>query len=210
MERDVSAGYRRQQPKGGGFHNDVFKPIALAVGTVSYWETINSDPMSRGRPFPDAAATMTRTTIKDSLHAEAEPARALLQRNNALLIGGIVWAMATYTHPDKQLEDRPKLSHQDIADFKYMVETKGPTTIASEVLGRARETNNDQIVKLVHADIAKIQNEVFPDQNQLIAGAHLLAAVSEEFNLKNKDIEFFRHPQSWLLGFTLDKSGEWK
>jgi hypothetical protein len=91
-----------------------------------------------------------------------------------------------------------------------MVETQSPAAIAAEVLNTAKRTNNEEIIQRVQADMTKIQNEVFTDQNQLVAGAHLLAAASVEFELNKKDIEFFRHAESWLLGFTLDKSGQWK
>ncbi|PSB42335.1 hypothetical protein [Chamaesiphon polymorphus] len=133
------------------------------------------------------------------------------------LAGGIVWAMTTLTRPCEKEQNiaRPKeervssftrLRAEDINTF-YNNATRSRKTLFEPNLSSCTP---EQLTK-VQAEIKKVQ-EKFPDKD-LIAGAGILKAFSEELNFANKDSIFFARyaiealPIGYLIGRLEKQSG---
>jgi DNA-directed RNA polymerase subunit RPC12/RpoP len=200
---DVGSG----NTKGGGFVNEAFVKISLDLGTTTYSSLIKSKQMNE--TFVAAAHRLNVDYVNNPIDEKLADIRVLTQRRKIQLAGGIVWAMATCIHPDKQLERRSKLSALDIEAFQHKVETQDFNSISKEAINEAKATNDNAIVQQVQKDLEAISATF--SQEDLIAGANILAAFSKRFQLGEKQIEFFRLSHfGWLLHYILDQSGQWK
>jgi hypothetical protein len=204
---DIGSG----NSKGGGFDKrENFLDIELELGSKTYEGRILEKKFTN-ESFVQAARRLTPEEIVAPLRRKVAEEPLLTPRPKVHLIGGIVWAMATFTHPEWQLERRLTLTAQDIDAFQQMVETNDAEANRNDVLRRARMKGPDALVAAVEEDLNRIQKNVFKDQNRLVAGSHILKCISEAYDLKNKEISFFRLGHySWMLGYVLKKSGHWK
>ena len=100
-------------------------------------------------------------------------AEALLKRKNVYLIGGISWALSTYTRTE-QYYSMPKdksptfwrpIASEDFATFTEIVQ-KDPATIKKELKLPANEAEAAE----ARENIDKLQNEVYKKQERLIGG----------------------------------------
>lgn len=201
---DIGSG----NTKGGGFENKVFIDIEVKMGTQSYAEYV-SKTKAPAQPFSDAVQQLAATNVAEPLRKEAEQTRTLQNRKVVQLLGGIVWVMATYTHPDKQLEHRSELVGADVAAFWSLLQIRDRAERRAQIVNKVKKAGDDKVAKAVEKDLDDI-HKIFTD-DELMAGAQILLAVDRQYRLEGKKIEFFRLGQyAWLLGFILDKSGQLK
>lgn len=128
--------------------------------------------------------------------------RNVIQRKPALqnspriyLAGGISWALATLTHPcdleqnvarkEERVSSYTKLRAEDINTF-YNNATRDRKTLFQPNLSGCKPEQ----LKKVQKDITKIQKDTF-SENDLIAGAEILRAFSQELKFAEKDSIFF-------------------
>lgn len=156
--------------KGGYFQNDKFECIDL-IGIIPFVKYIQLQ--KKDMTFANAAQTIYKNDIGHNLIQPDIARRPGFQTKNKIyFIGGIIYAMTTYLHPDQFNKVEVSFTYSEVADFKR----------------RAIEDFNN----LIKPDISNIDDEnlykklkeaidkpVF-NQEELIAGAVLLEGILTE------------------------------
>src|SRR5262249_26865924 len=129
---------------------------------------------TKPRDYCSTAAGLIDKEMRGPLQKELERKAGLLNRDAVYLNGGIVWVMATFTHPQDR-EVYTKLSAKDIEDFHDLV-CQNPDEFPRIPLPDGIDPN---VRGEVEKDVAKMKDIFKP--MRLIAGAEVLRAVSAEF-----------------------------
>jgi hypothetical protein len=137
--------------------------------------------------------------------------------NRVYLAGGIVYALATFAHP----QDRGAqvvLSAEDIDDF-YSDLRDRPDCIEKfldESVSRAKcrlksalkLVKDEKTRAQVSDEIDRILQRTFPEREQLLAGAGLVRSLSHEWDFKHRKVTFMRQAlNAWMLGYLMQKLG---
>jgi hypothetical protein len=200
---DIGSG----NTKGGGFEGRGFIDIEMKFGAKSFAGEVKKQ-MAGGESFQSALNRLTPTLISGPLRKEFDRTRVLHSRKSIQLLGGIVWAMATFSHPEKQLENRSEFTSADIREFQTLLGTADIAQRRKKILDKLKSPD-EKLTAQVEKDLDAIHKIFKPEELQ--AGAQILTAMDQEFQLAGKKIEFFRLGQyAWLLGYVLDKSGQLK
>jgi exopolyphosphatase/pppGpp-phosphohydrolase len=198
---DVGGG----NTKGGYFNADgKFHSIAVELGTKSFSNAILVQAKKTGKPFAEVAASLREPKLIVPLRKQVDSDPGLLERRKVYLLGGIVWALANFTHPANRGQ-RVKLAAGDIDLFAKLVKEK-PAALRSKLLA---QVNDEKARAAAEKDIKKIQEEVFKKTDRLIAGAEILAALSSVMDLKGREIVFYRDGHvAWPRGYLMKKKGK--
>jgi hypothetical protein len=206
--------------KGGGFDKrGNFYDFSAKVGVKAYEKKIEKGKRS-DESFADAAQRLRESEVEKPLHKELAEIQDLRQRKKVYILGGIAWAMETYTRPeefyspagDQPAYHRP-IAPPDFAAFDELLRKKQPKQIREDVL--ARVDGKGPWVEDVSDNLDKIQKEVFKKQERLIGGAQVLIGLATELDLLHpqqpKELFGFRYGHiAWLLGYVGDRSGHRK
>jgi hypothetical protein len=203
---DIGSG----NTKGGYMTADlIFKPIRkFDLGTKTYYELVKGEEKKRGKELMDSDREILRKEkLNTPLHKLIEDTPGLNQQHKIYLIGGIVWAMSTYTHPDEIRKNknflRVILINKNITDFHQWVTTKSRDELHSEAL---KDAGKDQETAV--AEELKRVEDVFKEPKELIAGAEILLALSQEFEFQGKDLFFLTDSQyALVLGHIITQIG---
>jgi serine/threonine protein kinase len=189
---DVGSGNTK-----GSFLKDAgkkeYENYEVGVGTGDFSREIDQ---KRGDiKFVTAAERMKKTVVIPQIRDAIQRKPGILNSRRVYLAGGISWALATLTHPcdkDQNIQRKEervagftKLRSEDINTF-YNNVTRARKTLFQPNLTACSPT---QLVR-AQKDIAKIQKDVF-SENDLIAGAEILRAFSDELKFSEKDSIFF-------------------
>jgi hypothetical protein len=203
--------------KGGGFIRNTFRDFTVEAGASSFEKKVGAG-RNKDETFAEAAHRLSNMEIEAPLDAELGDKTELKERKKVYFLGGLPWALATYTHPVEfytptagggglyycRLDAR-----EDLDRFGEMVRDKKPADIKAEVLAKAAGQN--KVVADALADnVDKIQKDVFQKQDRLVGGAEILTVLDSRFALKaeNKEVWVFRYGQvAWLLRFVQERSG---
>lgn len=190
--------------KGGAYDADkVFYPMSLGFGTSRYQKAAAEAAEKQRRSYPDMATMLRPSLLDKEIKEDLNRTPILGVKKKAHLIGGGVWALATYTRPAAVADKRVKLTASDIAKFRELVRSTAPAAIPEKVVGTlpAGKTRD-----AAAAEITKVQGVFNPEQ--LISAAEILTALSEGYQFEGKTLSFFRKGQyGWMLGYMLKKSG---
>jgi hypothetical protein len=207
--------------KGGGFDKrGNFYDFSAKVGVKAYEKIVEKGKLS-GESFAEAARRLREAQVEKPLHKELGEIQDLRQRKKVYVLGGIAWAMATYTRPEEFYApvggDQPKyhrpISVEDFAVFEGLLGKKQPVQIKADIMGQL--AGKGPWVEDVSDNIDKIQKEVFKKQDRLIGGAQVLIGLANELELLHaqppKEIFGYRYGHiAWLLGYVGDRSGHVK
>ena len=165
----------------------------VPVGTADFSREI--DKKRGDKSFTLAAEEQKKAIVIPEIRNAIQLKPALLNSQRIYLAGGISWALATLTHPcDKEQtvtrkEERvagfTRLRAEDINTF-YNNATRDRKTLFQPNL---RACTPEQLKK-VQKDINKIKTDAF-SENDLIAGAEILRAFSQELKFSEKESIFF-------------------
>jgi exopolyphosphatase/pppGpp-phosphohydrolase len=196
---DVGGG----NTKGGYFNEDgLFYGFQINLGSKTFFKASQQEAGKSGKPFAEAASSIRAKKLEPAIREETGRYPALVQHPKVYLVGGITWAMTVLTHPADRRQ-RVKLTAADIDRFAVLVKENKPLPLRRKVLA---QVSDDKARAAVEKDVKKIQEEVFPKQDQLIAGAEILKALSAELNLKDREIIFFRDAHiAWPMGYLMKK-----
>jgi hypothetical protein len=207
--------------KGGGFDKrGNFYDFSAKVGVKAYEKKVEKGKRTN-ETFAEAARRLREAEVDVPLKKELSEIQNLRERKKVYILGGIAWAMATYTRPEEFYApaggDHPKYHHPidpgDFAKFDELLQAKKPADIKKDILARLQ--GKGPWVEDVSDNIEKIQTEVFKKQDRLIGGAQVLLGLAHELQLvpaqPGKEIFGFRYGHvAWLLGYIGDRSGHMK
>jgi serine/threonine protein kinase len=170
-----------------------YENYEVTVGTGDLSQEI--DKKRGDTKFITAAEKIKKEVVVPQIRDAIQRKPGILNSPRIYLAGGISWALATLTHPCdkdqtvKRKEERvagfTKLRAEDINTF-YNNATRDRKTLFQPNLSAC---SPEQLAR-AQKDITKIKTDTF-SENDLIAGAEILRAFSEEMKFSEKDSIFF-------------------
>lgn len=170
-----------------------YENYEVAVGTGDFSREI--DKKRGDTKFVTAAEKMKKEVVIPQIRDVVQRKAGILNSPRIYLAGGISWAVATLTHPcekdqtvkvkEERVAGYTKLRAEDISTF-YNNVTRDRKTLFKPNLS----TCSPEQLKRAQKDITKIEKDVF-SENDLIAGAEILRAFSEELKFSEKESIFF-------------------
>jgi serine/threonine protein kinase len=194
---DIGSG----NTKGGYFgSDDVFESMDIDFGSVTYAKRVKDEAKRSYKPFLEQAAALRPTLLEKPLHEQIENMPGLAKQKKVQLAGGVVWALATFTHPN-DANDRVALTAADIDRFAVLIQMP-EKELRIQVLPQVKDPEQ---YKKIDREIQDVQNKFTPENLQ--AGAEILKALSQEYKFADKQLSFFRRSHyAWALGFILEKN----
>ncbi len=201
--------------QGSQTHN--FKTFVIPLGTKTFTKVIASQ--QKDLDFTKAAETTKSTVLIPQIRDMVQRRPAMQNSSRVYLSGGITWALSTLIHPcvqeqkiqkkEERISQFSRLSAADINTF-YNNVTRDRKRLFQPDLSACQPEQRQKVQK----EIEKIKNDVFSTDN-LIAGAEIMRAFSQELKFDEKDTIFFARyaiealPIGYLMSQieSLEKSG---
>ncbi|HMV49182.1 MAG TPA: hypothetical protein PLD20_19515 [Blastocatellia bacterium] len=198
---NTKGGYQviRQIPTGDADYDYV--TVGIPKGTVSFTNEINQAAgESADLPaFARKAKELSPVSVRAALRKEMERKPGLVNRQRVYLTGGIVWAMATLLHPEDRRTFVP-ITSEEIDMFYRLVTSDAQSLQKLLNPNLTRRISNPQTRLEAEKEIESVRNAFSP--RNLIAGAEILKAVKNDFNLTGKRVRFARYGYlSWILSY---------
>ncbi len=203
--------------KGGGYvRKGTFLDFNVKMG-VSGFEKSVLKAKRDDESFLDAAQRLLKTEVEKPLDEDLAAVSQLKDRKKIYFLGGVPWALASYTRPAEFYAPsrltansyQRRFRAADILAFNEMVCGRSPADIragvTSQLAGKEKE-----VVEAVEENLDKLQRDVFKKPDRLVGGAQILLAIDKAFAVRaeDKEIWVFRHGQvAWLLGYIKAQSG---
>lgn len=205
---NTKGGYQviRQVPTGEADYDYV--TVGIPKGTVSFTNEINQ-AAGEAADLPDfarKAKELSPASVRAALRKEMERKPGLVNRQRVYLTGGIVWAMTTLLHPEDRRTFVP-VTAEDIDSF-YRQVTGDPQSLQKLLNPNlTRRISNRQTRLEVEKELESVRNAFSP--RNLIAGAEILKAVKNDFQLTGKRVRFARYGYlSWILSYVRLQAAE--
>jgi hypothetical protein len=194
--------------KGGSFNRkNVFEPMVPIPGYTKYEQEVNRIRKERIFPsFDEAARGLGNEILVPRIKEGIERRKGLNDRRKVYLLGALPWAMATYMHPDKLGERHIRLRASEIKQFRNWAARYDSNTLRRLALDRVAGKQTEPVEK----EIDSVQNVFFKTQltDTLIAGAEILADLSEEYNFDGKKLDFYHDGQyACIIGYIVKRAG---
>ena len=196
---DVGSG----NTKGGYFNsNKVFVPITFPLGTKSFQRLIESRTPGNLNEYLQKAEKLFSDSLGRVMVYEFANKQDFKSRDVVYLSGGIVWAIASFIHPEKFKDNYMEITHQDIASFRRLVYSSFDkvtqpdiTLVSNAAEARASLSNINRVLKTY-------------DQKALLAGVIWLDELIQQVNSINPNKKFI-YPRygyvGWISGYIMDK-----
>ena len=189
---DIGSG----NTKGGYPADKGFATMSTPFGTVTFTERIRKAEGDFAKTAKDLRESLLRPALREDLKNLTD----LKSRKRVYLSGGIVWAACTLSHPEATSAFTP-LSVKDIDALldKIAAGKEFPMPDLTAIADEAKR-------KKATAEIERIKSTFTPQQ--LLAGLHLLKALSSEVNFEQEGMQVFfaRHGYlGWLLAYVTEK-----
>ena len=203
---DIGSG----NTKGGYISDGQFYAWNVNYGTRTMFEEAYKQAKATGekRSLEEVLAELRQKEVAKPLQAGIENKPVLASRKKVILTGGIVWGLATYTHPNDLKKERVKLTPADVQTFAEMVANKDEKQILETVL---KSVETDKMKDAVRKEVGRVQDKVAKDKGKnrrLMGGAEILKALSSELRFSEKDVSFFRKGRfAWPMGYLMKKAG---
>jgi hypothetical protein len=164
-----------------------FAAVNVPQGVMSYEHEISRvvGPNANLSAFTQEVKASGAKAFRQALRSEIESKPGLMHRKRVFLTGNMVWAVATMLYPGDRQPFIP-LTHDDVAQFAERI-ARTPKELAYQNLSFIRDLRLRQEVQ---QEFEAIRATFTPQQ--LIAGAELLRAASEELKWQDKKILFAR------------------
>lgn len=196
---DVGSG----NTKGGYFNNNkVFVPLTFPLGTKSFQRLIESKTPADMREYLHKAEKLFTDSLGRVMVYEFANKQDFKSKDVVYLSGGIVWAIASFIHPDKIKDNYMDITHQDITAFRQLVfssydkVTQPDISLVSNAAdARDSQKNINRVLKTF-------------DQKAMLAGVIWLDELIQQVNSINPDKKFI-YPRyayvGWISGYIMDK-----
>ena len=170
-----------------------YQTFIVPLGTKTFTKEIASNQGQND--FTKAAETTKGTVLVPQIRDMVQRKPGMQTIPRVYLSGGIVWALSTLIHPctkeqsiqtkEERVSRFSRIYAEDINTF-YNNVTRDRKRLFQPDLSACSAEQKQQAEK----DIAKIQKDVFSSDN-LIAGAEILRALSQELKFAEKERMFF-------------------
>lgn len=196
---DVGSG----NTKGGYFNNSkIFVPLTFPLGTKSFQRLIESGTPRNIKEYLQKAERLFMDSLGRVMVYEFANKQDFKAKDVVYLSGGIVWAIASFMHPEKIQDNYMELTHQDITAFRQMIfsnfdkVTQPDITLVSNAAdARESQKNINRVLKTF-------------DQKALLAGVIWLDELVQQVNSINPGKKFI-YPRyayvGWISGYIMDK-----
>jgi hypothetical protein len=196
---DVGSG----NTKGGYFNTSkVFVPLTFPLGTKSFQRLIESKTPGNLNDYLQKAEKLFTDSLGRVMVYEFANKQDFKSRDVVYLSGGIVWAIASFIHPEKIRENYMEITQQDIATFRRLVfssfdkVTQPDITLVSNAAeARESQKNINRVLKTY-------------DQKALLAGVIWLDELIQQVNSINPNKKFI-YPRyayvGWISGYIMNK-----
>jgi tetratricopeptide (TPR) repeat protein len=197
---DIGSG----NTKGGYFNTSgIFVPVTFSLGTKSYQRLIDGRWQGDVNSFAKAAENLWKDSVALRVKWELEIKPDFKTRDIMYLSGGIVWALASYLHPNEFGKNYIEISSNDVSEFRRLVtgnydELTNPSAIKSIAGSEQQEA--------VKKNLGNVSNTF--DQRALTAGAIVLEGLIQEINKTNPGKKFIFPKYAyvgWISGYIIKK-----
>ncbi len=199
---DVGGG----NTKGGGFDDKgLFVNMESEYGSKTYTAKVEENDKPSN---PRTVDRLRDEHLTRPLRAQVTDQPTLAAGKRVCLLGGIAWALTTYTHPTAVDDDRVPLTAADIDEFSRLASTRGQEGVRADIVKGAMKLKPEvgEKVKAEMASVARPFGE--KKEARLRGGAEVLRALSEAYDFRRKELYFYRKGEhALILGYMADKSG---
>jgi hypothetical protein len=171
---DIGSGSTKASCSEGGGARLI--PVSIPYGTVSFAEEVDRRMREEGGTFVRQIAGLLKDNEKvERLRGEIRRSPALANQKRIYLVGGLVWAAATFQHPADRSDYVP-LSLADLEAFAARLEKAPAGTLADPDLASIADPKTQEEARNELKDVRKKFT-----RDQLLAGTRLLQALLAEF-----------------------------
>jgi hypothetical protein len=182
---------------------DNFVTFSIPYGTVTLTDKLFKNTQLNNIEFTNEANRLLKKGIVLPLKEQIDRKPGLLNRSRVYLSGGIVWAIATLTHPENR-KPVVKITSQDINAFLKKVK-RDPAFLSKPTFAKLKPYSQHSMA--FEQDFQKIKDTFTP--RNLVAGTIILQTLSKELQFQNKKLYFSRQGNiAWLLSFVNQKISE--
>ncbi len=196
---DVGSG----NTKGGYFNTSkVFVPLTFPLGTKSFQRLIESKTPKDIKEYQQKAEKLFTDSLGRVMVYEFANKQDFKSKDVVYLSGGIVWAVASFIHPDKIKDNYMEITHQDITAFRQLVFSSYDKVTQPDIslVSNAADARDSQ------KNISRVLKTF--DQKALLAGVIWLDELIQQVNSINPDKKFI-YPRyayvGWISGYIMDK-----
>jgi exopolyphosphatase/pppGpp-phosphohydrolase len=190
---DVGSGNTK-----GGFRDGDKGAVTFGVpfGSVTFADATRKRPEDGA--FAGKAAALRRDVLAPALRKAIRNRPALAKRERVYLGGGAAWAMASLVRPGGS-EPYLAVTPDDVAAYHKLL-LDSPGEFPKPDLAALGEKERGAAAK----EIARVQKTFTPEQ--LLAGAEILTALSDEFGFKDRKVYFARNAYlGWILAYVTEQ-----
>lgn len=186
-----------------------YQTFIVPLGTKTFTKEVASNQGQN--EFTKAAETTKGSVLVPQIREMVQRKPGMQSIPRVYLSGGIVWALSTLIHPcikeqsiqtkEERVSRFSRIYAEDINTF-YNNVTRDRKRLFQPNLSACTAEQKQQVEK----DIAKIQKDVFSTDN-LIAGAEILRALSQELKFAEKERMFFARYaiEALPIGYLMEK-----
>jgi exopolyphosphatase/pppGpp-phosphohydrolase len=170
--------------------------VSVPLGVETFTQKVQQEAKDKGITFSEAAGLLRKTALVAPLKAGTKEMPELARRKRVYLSGGTVWALVSLVKPREVGRTYVTFTAADVDAYRaLLVKAKGkaPTVDLSTIVNRDLRERAAKEIKTV--------NKVYSPEN-LLAGAEILEALVEAFNLKDRTLIFPRNAAvGWLAAY---------
>lgn len=166
---NTKGGYYEPNP---GRADYTFHPVSFPYGTKTLANLIDNNRSLAMDAYREEAMRFVKTIVDTAVNVEFDATSpGWYQRKTVGFGGGIVWAMASYLHPERAANTAVPLTMSDVERFKQLALTD------YQALTHPDLTNlTDPVVRRkAEADISNVQAQF--NEKQIVAGALLIETI---------------------------------
>jgi exopolyphosphatase/pppGpp-phosphohydrolase len=192
---DVGSG----NTKGGYRDGDKgYVTVSVPFGSVTFADAVKKRA-GEGN-FAESAAAARTELLVPAMKKTAKGKPELSKRDRVYLTGGAVWAMATLVHPGER-GAYVALTKDDVEAYRKLL-LKTPGVFPEPDLSAIAD---EKVRSGAQAEIKQVKKVFTPDQ--LLAGAEILKAMTDELGLgKDKIGHFTRNGNiAWIVAYVTEK-----
>jgi hypothetical protein len=195
---DIGSGNTKgAYPQGG----DTFLTVDVPYGTRSYLDLLQKEGKKTGQPFAAVAPRVGEEALRQPLREQFDRKPGFRNRDRVYLSGGVIWALATYVHPENRRAMVDLTTPDDLNTFLGLLD-KDRHAVFQECAARAGD--DAKLRKEVEAEVKRV-NDTF-SADEMRAGAEVFRALSEEGQFRGKKLYFARYGYfGWLLSYVQDQ-----
>lgn len=190
---DIGSG----NTKGGFFVYQNFKYVDF-IGTATFTSMVEKEQKSKS--FADACKFVMEDNVQSNqISSQIGQHPEFYTRDKIYLLGGIVYAITTYLHPEQIFDTEVPLTYNEVKQFRERAIADYRAVTSPSLT----HIDNDKIIAKANKEIAKLREKTFT-QNQIIAGSTLLLGIMEELRKQDTAKKFIFNREGyigWISGY---------